>query len=190
VKYNDPKHIETFLTERRFPAIHDDMADLFLMVTRENGMKPVLDLGSGLGLLSKRMKIICPEVVGVEGSKKLIEQSRRLSEKGLTFVNMSVTKETLKPLRGLISQFGIKYVVARRVFPEISDKGGVEFIGRLAQLFYHSGIEGIFLEGRKENTRSKHELKNADKEVQALSKYYELVGGYYDCRYLKRRGNE
>lgn len=184
MRYNDPKHIEQFKKAGEFPAIHDDIIYLIKETKPEEG--GVLDLGSSIGMLAKQLTDHFPFVIGIEGNRNEHKTAQELETDKLIFKNYYLNSiEDLEKTGQLIIDHGIKTVVARRVFPEIYDKGGAELIQHIGYMFQKAGIERIYLEGRKKDSRSKHPLKSADDEVTYLSEHYVVTAVYNDCRCLR-----
>lgn len=186
MRYNDPKHTSLYNKGNVYPAIHDDIMKLIVDTGAAEDPKPTLDLGSSIGLLSKRLSEIMPLVVGVEGSVKDFQTARQYSNENLIFYRYYLDSKTIEMVKDNIARYGIKYIVARRIFPEIFERTDADFLKELSGVFYGMGIERIYLEGRKKDKRAVNALSDADKEVMPFSEDFVVSAVYNDCRMLRR----
>ncbi|QFG05391.1 methyltransferase [Bacillus phage 031MP004] len=181
MKYNDPQRIENFNEYGVFPEIHDDIIEVVKMLPPE----PTVDIGASVGLLTVRLGKYMPRVIGVEGNAK--DFCRAIKGDNVSYLNYYLNSKTLRSFGKLMKITKVRYAVARRVFPEIYDKGGLALVQSVGETLYNAGIEKIILEGRVRAANSKHLLKSADKECEALKGFYTVERKYKNVRVLKRR---
>ncbi|QFG05747.1 methyltransferase [Bacillus phage 035JT001] len=181
MKYNDQQRIDDFNKYGVFPEIHDDIIEVVKRLPPE----PTVDIGASVGLLSVRLGKYMTRVIGVEGNVN--DFSRAVKGDNVFYLNYYLDSKKMRTFGKLLKCSNVKYAVARRVFPEIYDKGGLALVQAIGETLYNAGVEKIILEGRVRAANSKHILRDADRECEALKGFYEMEWKYKNVRQLKRR---
>lgn len=183
MRFDSVEHLETFNKTGEYPKIHDDIFKL-IKSKELSACKTAVDIGCCVGLISSRLVTEGYEsVVGIEGNKNYIEKA--IKDERISYKNYYVCGDTLDRLKE--DTVGIDVVIARRVFPEISEGGGVEIIKTISKLLHDNGVKYIVLEGRKKVSKPTNKLYTAKIEAMYLSEFYKPVSAYKDCILLKKR---
>lgn len=184
MRYNDSEYLTAFYENGEYPKIHNDIWAASEAFHGQN----VLDLGSCIGLLSKRLSQRNLKVFGVEANKSSI--ARAVQGDNITYVNMKVEMQTLDAFGKLITDNDIVTIYARRVIPELYETGGMELVRGFGQTCFDAGIKNIILEGRKKVPHPKNILYDSDQECEALAQWFDVIGAYREVRILKSRRDE
>lgn len=168
--YNDDKYVKEYLTNGKYPKIHDDIAVLIRGLPKNS---VVLDVGCSTGLLTQRMLDMGLKCYGIDIDAEAVSKANQHCK--------VMDIRSLASVERYIIDNNINAAVCRRVLPEIMDTGVLfDFIGVMSR-----HIEWIIVEGRIESARSTHTLKNIDEEIRALSVYYKLIKRYKRCAIMK-----
>lgn len=180
IRFWDRRYVEDF-KQGKMPHIHDNIVHL-VEVTRAEGDN-YLDLGGCTGLLAGQLHLKYPnaKVVVVESNPKYI----KTGIKTVPFEKLKVTKDTFFDLGNIIDRYQINTILARRIFPEISENG-VDTVYQLAEMLYLKGIDKIYIEGRQKVQNATAELSDIDKEIACFLKYYRLRCRYFNTALLQR----
>lgn len=179
MKFDDDNYVSEFYRNGNFPKIHDD---IFFLASHVRG-RNVLDLGCCKGLLSKRLSSINTFVVGIDASKSYLDKA--VKGDNIKYVNTKVTEETLPAIAGLIKEYGITVLVARRVIPELCETGGMALCTKFAKLLAEYGVEYVVLEGRKKCANPTNPLSSIEMELKVFEPYFNVIETHKDCRLLK-----
>lgn len=168
MRFDDPSYLEAWRDYGEFPHIHKPITDLALDVT-ERG-ETVMDLGACTGLITRRLLDAGRRVVAVEPSAKSVHLGRAFGTwEGAGLYEGGVTEESVIDLQTLVVAEGVTAVVARRVFPEVSDYIGVDGVSTFARVLVASGVTRFIIEGRLDSSRATHPLKNVELEIAAVT---------------------
>lgn len=168
--YNDDKYVKQYLTNGKYPKIHDDIAVLIRELPKDS---VVLDVGCSTGLLTQRMVDMGLKCYGIDIDKVAISKANQYC-KMMDIANIATLEQ-------YVIDNNINVAVCRRVLPEIMDTGVLfDFIDVMSR-----HIEYCVVEGGIESAKSTHKLKNIDEEIKVLSKYYNLIKRYKRCAIMK-----
>lgn len=182
MRFDDDKYVKDFVAYGIFPKIHDNIIDTVSMVSCD----VAIDLGSCTGLLSARLiENGYKRVIGIEGNPAYLKKAVKHS--GVTYSNFYITEENLGKLETLLDTHKVEMIVARRVFPEICDTGGLDLVKRLAVIFDKHKVKFITIEGRIDSKNAVNKLHNIDSEVKMFNGYYDEYVAHKNCRILKRK---
>lgn len=181
MRFNDLKHVENYKNNGEYPKIHNDIYAMSKYVTAKN----VIDLGCCTGLLASRLREKHQKIIGIEPNDNYLMHA--IKEEGIKYYKLKVEKETLSTIGELIRNEGVTAVYARRVLPEILESGGSELVRELVKVFFSNGVQFIVLEGRKATKRAVNPLKSIEREVEACSKYYDVIHTFNDCAVLRSK---
>lgn len=181
MRFDDDKYVKNYVKYGEFPKIHDDIYYLDKYV---KGL-PVIDIGSCKGLLSVRLAVSHDVVIGIEANTSYYLKS--IEHRKVKYFNVKVDFDTLDGVKGLINDYGIRCVYARRVLPELYDTGGLELIKALSKMLHDSGVQYIVLEGRKATKNAKNKLYDVDQEIASLKDHYNCIRRHKNCALLEAR---
>ena len=185
-RYDADEYLEAYRTKGQFPLIHEPIAKVMREVY--DGESVVMDLGASIGVLAARLieQLGAPLVVAIEPRHSA---TKSVLMPKICWVGIPVNRQTFAAVDLLVKKWGVKYVVARRVFPEIEERGGDGTVRELANVLADAGVEKIVLEGRFRTKRATSSLPNADAEVSALSDRFSLDkrANWREVRYLTRK---
>lgn len=194
MRYDDKRHIGRLEQGGEYPKIHDGIFKVIKEEEEEREhMAGAIDLGASIGLLSARLlrENIFNYIVAVEGNKNSATQIKKVKEivdagNRLEIENFYIKKGTLRRVASLAKDKGVKSVVARRVFPEISKQyDGI--VKDMSKIFYDAGIDRIYIQGRIATSNSVNCLGDAKKEAIEFSEHYLMEEKKSDIIILRRR---
>jgi hypothetical protein len=197
--FADLAHVDLYLTERKFPAIHDDMAAAMDLVPKDERIG-ALDLGACHGLLSVRAKTLgWDRVVGVDIDQRSVDIFNQYLASLAPGVTMEqATINVLTPgferwLQGMRNK-GLDTILARRIFPELfvttfkarSKPDIYMAAGRaFGQIARDVGFHRIILEGRiwKQywNMKRGNPLFRAEREMVVLGPGWKKEFHHEEC---------
>lgn len=184
-RFADHKYVYEFISEGRYPAIHD--AIFGAVAANVKDVTAVMDLGACTGLLSARVaKELGLRVVAVEPNGDYIDRGIH-TVSGVRWLQTPVTAATVGKVARAASENGVGLVMARRVLPEIAERGGIDTVTYLGHALREAGVHTIVLEGRVYSKRSTALLSHADAEVEALKEDFALVASQGNVRVLAAR---
>lgn len=178
MRFNDQQYLDDYLTWGEFPKIHDDIYYHTIKHCKDKHVN-VLDFGSCTGLLSLRLGKFYDNVIGLEPSVQDYDRSIRTA-KNVDYINTRITPFSLDIM---LDKFKSNLIVARRVFPEISE-GSHETMSEIARIITKYKVKHISIEGRKESINSRHILSNVNKECEYF-KGYNILSSYKNCVILE-----
>lgn len=139
--YSDDKYVKEYLTNGKYPKIHDDIAVLIRELPKDS---VVLDVGCSTGLLTQRMVDMGMKCYGIDIDAVSISKANKYC-KVMDIADIARVEQ-------YIIDNNINTAVCRRVLPEIMDAGVLfDFIDMMSR-----HIEYCVVEGRIESARSTH----------------------------------
>lgn len=181
MRFNDNEYLHAYYKDGSFPHIHDDI----YIASTQIKIGVAIDIGCCFGLLAARIANDCEKVIGIDISEAYLQKA--VKHPKVEYLKLGVDKKSIDRLSYLLQSKRVDTVIARRVIPEIYETGGFELCNEFCDTLAKCGVKYIVLEGRKSNSKAVNPLKNADEEVKAMSRHYQLVGSYKNCRILKLR---
>lgn len=181
-RFDDDAYIRNFETNGKFPAIHEDISHIISKYASEK--EPCIDIGACTSLLS--IQAVClgrSLCVSVEGNRAFYEKAVKYPN--VFQYRLLITKTHLSKLEDLIIEYKPTLLIARRILPELADRG-IELVQEVAKILFQNNVQKIVLEGRKPTKNATNILPNADKEVEALSDFYKLKHAYKQVRLLEK----
>ena len=186
MRFNSMEHVEKFIRTGKFPSIHDDIFHAVSEV--HEAFECASDLGCCTGLLSQRLISagIARSVIGVEPNAAYLQHAVRNAR--ITYLNYGLSRATVDDFISRVITNRVELIVARRVFPEISETSGVDFVRELSSLFHRYGVRYIAVEGRKQVQNPKNKLYSIEREIECFENSFETLLTYNNCVILKRKG--
>lgn len=168
-RFDAPEYVQAWEADHtRYPAIHNAMADATTRVTAPG--ERVLDLGCSTGLLGRQMADRGRVVAALDADARAITIGVGAGVfEGIPVLRARLAPNSVNEVLGWIKTHRPSTVMARRIFPELSDALGLDGLGRFAAALAQQGVSQIILEGRMPSNRMTHPLCTADLEVAALS---------------------
>jgi predicted TPR repeat methyltransferase len=168
-RFDAPEYVTRWMADRyTYPAIHNAMADATTRLTAPG--ERVLDLGCSTGLLGRQMadrgRIV--SAMDADGRAMGVGLAAGVFE-GIPTMLTRIGPKTVGEAVDWIREQAPGTVMARRIFPELSDALGLDGLAAFASELRRVGVSQIILEGRMPSTRMTHPLCTADLEVKALS---------------------
>lgn len=184
-RFDSPEYLTEWRDTGRYPQIHEPIWNA-LAATVAPGAR-VLDLGACTGLLTARLNAAGYLATAAEGNRESYAAGLEAGTWGEAPVWFNyVTPATLLGFESMLAERAIEVILARRVFPEVYDGMGGNFLA-FAEVLAASGVHTIILEGRKASARTVHPLGNASREVAALWGTWKVAEATGDVVVLERR---
>lgn len=198
--FADLAHVDRYLAEAKFPAIHDDMAEIMKLVP-ESERTGALDLGACHGLLSIRAWMMgWDKVVGVDIDQRSVDIFD-LHLKECTFDHVKMEQATINVLTPDFERWlmgmrnrGLDTIIARRILPELfvttfnarKNPDTYKSAGRMfGQVAHSCGFRRIIIEGRLWkgywNLKRGNPLYRIDLEMAALGPLWRCEVRYEEC---------
>lgn len=180
MRFDSIEHVIEFNKTGRYPKIHQPVFDILPDVA---GMTAI-DLGSCFGLISRRLVDVgCKQVLSLEGNTSYLNKAIRHPQ--IKWLEYYITRANLNRFRADLT--GVNIVIARRVFPEISESENVAFVEELSTVLAEKGVKYILIEGRKKTKHPVNKLFSAQQEAQCFQKDYRVQKIEKDCILLINR---
>lgn len=179
-RFDSQQYLDDYVQKGTFPKIHDKIA---AVIAARCPKVPAMDFGACIGMLTTRLveQLDMPSAVGIEPDRKNL--GRALTRPNVKFYNMPIDQKHLMQLERIITENGVRLLVARRVISEIGFNN-FAFMPVLSESLQRCGIEDIVLEGRVYSARSTHPIPNADKEAELMSNHFRVVHAEGDVRHM------
>lgn len=166
MRFDSLEHLAAWQATGRFPKIHDNI--VAMAVTELAGVR-LLDLGCSYGLLGAQLlkRGAAITVTGIDVDEDVIRAAVGAGVP-VGFCNLKVERGTFMNVHGIIQDYQITAVVARRIFPELFGadlEAGKEF----ANILHYAGIKEMVVEGRVISPNAVNQLQGIDQEVAMLS---------------------
>lgn len=182
MRYDDPRHVETWQELGVYPAIHRPMVDVALNDLELSA--PVLDLCSSTGLLGHRLRGLAGmPVCALEGDRAVVDRSTLAgiySATELPCLQIKLNAGNMpSSLRAWLLEHNVKSVLARRCLMELSK---VLSLAELAKVMHRAGVETIVLEGHRPG---RDRMLPADAQAEPFLGPYRLTRKAGDVRTLR-----
>lgn len=170
MRFDDPAYLDAYRDRGEFPRIHYIITRAALAVTEPGDL--VMDLGACTGLITRALADKDRRVLAIEPSRRAVQLGKDYGTWGGCMVSgIQVNRATVMDVVRMARDQGVTTVVARRVFPEISESIGVDGVSDFAAALVDAGVRQFVVEGRVPNSRATNPLSNVGREVAALTKH-------------------
>lgn len=170
MRFDSPEHVQAWKASGAYPRIHAPIFEAAVteMLPPPESAGPVLDLCSSTGLMGAHLRQLGYEVYWAEPDTKAYQlglQHGAITSRDRLFTP-PIEDRTLAAFAGWVADAGIRWVVARRCFPELSlHMDLTAFVVALAD----AGVQGIAVEGQKMNARSTHPFGHGETQARVLA---------------------
>lgn len=180
MRYDDMAYVAAYNERGEYPKIHDDIFSLDEGLPR--GV--VADIGACHGLLAARLvNAGHTKCLAFEMNPRYLAEAIR--DKRIEYHGYPVSYTTLGFFAGELKDAGVSIVFARRVIPEIWDRGGEKLVRGFAGAMFAAGVKYLVVEGRLPTARAVNGMNTIEREIAALNGFKEIKR-FKNCALLER----